>query len=61
MYKTVKYSDEETIIKKNTELLTRDNKISLLDDNVEDIDEINSSLMIESVVTIKNKNWTIER
>ena len=51
MYETVKYVDQETIIKESIPSLTRDNTTSLQDDNVQVIGEINDSLMIESGAT----------
>ena len=53
---------EEKTKKKNITLLTRGNTTSLQFDHVEDIGEINNSLIIEAGVTKRQqKNWTIER
>ena len=46
MYETVKEVDEETITKENITLLKKDHTNSLQYDNVEDIGDINNSLMI---------------
>ena len=55
MVETVKEVDEETVTKENNILLTREPTASLLSNNVEYSDKIDTSLMIEADET-KNKN-----
>ena len=59
MYETVKEVYEEKIRKENIKSLIRDNTTSPQSDNVEDIGEINNSIMIEARVTKKIKYWKI--
>ena len=59
MYETVKEVYEEKIRKENIKSLIRDNTTSPQSDNVEDICEINNSIMIEARVTKKIKYWKI--
>ena len=54
MYETVKEVDEEKITKKKIMSLTSDNTNSLQSCSVEDIGEINSSLIIEAELTKNN-------
>ena len=54
MFDTVNQVDEETVTKENNIFLTRELTASLLSGNVEYLDAIDTSLMIEADVT-KNK------
>ena len=57
MLEIFKEVDQEKIIKEHIMPLSRNNTTSLHIDNVEYLDDINKSIMIEAGVT---KNWTIE-
>ena len=54
MFETLNEVDEETVTKEKNVLLTREPTESLLSVNIDYLDEIDTSLMIEAHVT-KNK------